>query len=536
MTNLIYTDGSITKSFDRAIKYPDEAWAFLSEPPEMSDHELYASVAAIYRAANLCADTMANLPFALVTKSGEDYDTSEDWQNKVGFLPNPSELFRLWRLSLYFTNTAYGFMETERGRSNLRYIVPTTINPVQSKAFPYELTGFKRTVGPTTVEYPLKDKRIVYIWRLDHTTELIPTKMSEYHAAATAAGVLYFSDYYIRNFFARGGIKPTMLMVKGAVNPAEREKIENVWDKVIRGYYKFLGKIFNAEAIEAKVIGDGIENLKDDLIYQNKLADIAMASGLPLSLLLSNSANYATAQTEYMTWFRDSVEPWANFIAHQFTYQVLAPLGLKLDFRPELTDPGQESEVARAEAFSSYVASGIKPSVAAQIVGIDLPPGVEYDDLDPEEEPEPEAPPVQQMEVVEEEEPEPIPAKTFVPSIDQYRELEFWQTLAFRRLKRGESVDFDFRYKTLPASVVQDIQAKLADVKTDDDIRQAFDLHDRTDEKTDKAIIELAEAMNRAADALYKNQEKPDENKPIDGGDGLVSDQHGGTNNVPEGV
>lgn len=505
MTRIIYTDGLTTKNFDRAIKYPDEAWSFITEPPEATNHELYATVAALFRAANLCADAIANMPFSLVNRRGNDYDTSEDWKNKIGFMPNPKELFRLWRLSLYFTNCAYGFMETTGGKSAIRYIVPTSIAPVQNRSFPYELTGFKRTVGSTTTEYPLEEKRIFYIWRLDHTTELLPTNNSEFRAASTAAGVVYFSDYYIRNFFARGGIKPTMLLVKGAVNPADKEKLENIWDKVIRGYYKYLGKIFNAEAIEPHVIGDGIESLKDDLIYQNKLSDIAMASGMPLSLLLANSANYATAQTEYLTWFRDSVTPWADFMAQKINEQLLEPYGLKLDFRPEITDPGQESEVARADAYASYVGSGMKPSIAAQVVGIDLPPGVEYEALDPDEAEivQPiEQPPQEEEPQAKEEQP---PAK-FIPTMEQYRELEFWQTLAFRKAKKGELTDFDFRYKVIPAEIADAIKNRLAGAKTDDEIRTAFSL-DEAPIDDEKAIVELAASINRAADAIYKSLE-----------------------------
>ena len=222
-----------------------------------------------------------------------------------------------------------------------------------------------------------------------------------------------------------------------------------------------------------------------------------MASGIPLSLLLANSASYATAQTEYLTWFRDSVTPWANFMAKQISDQLLAPYGLKLDFRPEITDPGQESEVARADAYASYVGSGMKPSVAAQVVGIDLPPGIEFTDLDPDEV-EQVAPPAEPPQ-----EEEQTPAK-FIPTMEQYRELEFWQTLAFRKAKKGEAADFDFRYKVIPADVVDTIKRRLAGVKTDDEIRCAFSLDEAPDEK---AIVELAASINRAADAIYKTLE-----------------------------
>jgi len=275
-------------------------------------------------------------------------------------------------------------------------------------------------------------------------------------------------------------------MVKGASSKEQQEKIEHIWDKVIRGAYKYLGKIFNADMIEPIVIGEGVDNLKDQGIYQNKLSDIAMAAGMPLSLLLANSANYATAMVEYKSWFDHEIVPWADFMAECMNEQLFKPLGLKFEFRPEVTDPGQEDEVSRAGAYASYISAGMLPSIAAQVVGIELPHGVEYDDLDPEEEPEPEEEteeiPEQLQPYVEESSTdsdtdtgEEAPAK-FIPSIEQFRELELWQTLAFRKQKKGELAGMTFEVKTLPEQVAGMVAERLRAAETEDDIKAAFDL------------------------------------------------------------
>lgn len=510
MARTFYTDGATIKNIDFP-QYPDAAWDWVEGKPKTKDNELFSRVAAVFRVANLSADAIANLPFALVDKRGEDYDVSDDWQNKVGFMPNPREILRLWRMSLFMTGCAYGFLEGNQVKKKLRYIVPTTITPVVNSV--QGLVGFRRKVGNETVEYSIKDRRIVYLWRLDHTTELLPSDNTEFKAAMAAAGVLYYADYYVQNFFQRGGIKPTMLMVKGATTPQNMEKIEGVWDKVVHGWYKYLGKVFNADAIETHVIGDGIENLRDSQLHQEKLSDVAMAAGIPLSLLLSNSANYATAQTEYLQWFRDSVTPWANFIADQLNDQLFTPLGLKLDFRPEITDPGQEDEVQRAGAFQAYVNAGLKPSIAAQIVGIELPNGIEYEELDPEPQPEQ----LQRVEpeptTDEEEEPEDEitrPAK-FIPSLDQVRELTLWQSLAMRKHKRGDTLDFAFVCKTLPDTIADQVRERLAIADDIESVKAAFDVtavterHEAQAEEPMFEMAELAEALGRAAEAVKWN-------------------------------
>jgi hypothetical protein len=504
-SKLVYTDGAETKGIDFD-QYPDDAWYFHTEPPQTDAQVLYSSVAAVFRAANITADTVSTMPFAIM-RGDQEYDVSDDYQNKVGFMPDPRHLLRLWRLSLFMTNQAYGFMEGNRVKSLLRYLVPETIEPIVDEAD--GLTGFRRKVGNKLTTYPLEEKRIFWIWRLDHTTELLPAKSTEMRAISAAAGSLYYIDYFMQHFFKRGGIKPTMLMVSGATNTAEREKLERAWDRLYRGITDYLGKVFRADAITPIVIGEGVDNLKDQTIYQDKLSDIAMASGIPLSLLLANSANYATAQVEYKSWFDNSITPWLRFMEDAMNTQLFEPRGLRWEFRPEVTDPGQEDEVSRAGAYQAYVNAGMLPSIAAQVVGIELPSGIEYEDLDPEEEPEPE-PEMEQEEteeipVVEEsdsdEEQEEQPVK-FVPNLDQFRELELWQTLAFRKHKRGEMDGFIFETKELPVDIAGLIANRLQDAETEDDIKRAFDVINTPEPAAKSDLVILAEAINRAVEEI----------------------------------
>jgi hypothetical protein len=503
-------------------QYPNSAWNFHGGPDEPEKQEdFYASVAAVFRAVNLTASATANIPFALVTKGGQDYDVSDSWENKVGFMPNPGELIRLWRMSLTMTNSAYGFMENIKGQGqNLRYIVPQTIRPIVDIE---GLKGFKRTLGTVTTEYTIGKKcPIIWMWRMDHTTELLPAVATEFRAMMAAAGVLYYADFFVENFFKRGGIKPTMLVLKGMTTKDNIEKIEGIWDKVVRGYYKYLGKIFQGVdsqgGLEAQTIGEGVDTLKDQNLMNGKIADVAMSIGMPLSLLLSNSANYATAMTEYKGWYENSLDPWCHFMAETMTERLFKPLGLRMEFRPEMTDPGQEDEVSRAGAYSTYVTAGMLPSIAAQVVGIELPQGVEYDDLDEMAAEKLEAAQEaminqsssdEQSSTDNDNEDEIVPTK-FTPNLDQLHELELWRKFAFRKLKKGETLDFPFEVKMLPNDVAVSIRAALSIVNTEDGIKEAFNVEhpmlidlNTTDEPGVKSdIMQLAEAINKAVEIV----------------------------------
>jgi hypothetical protein len=519
------TDG--VKSIDLP-QFPNEAWHFYGEDEDDGKEDFYSTVSAVFRAVNLTASATANIPFALVDKAGKDIDTSDDWQNVVGFMPKPNELIRLWRMSLTMTNSAYGFMENIRPTGkNLRYIVPTTIAPKLDIENSGGLSGFTRTLGNGSKYYPLGAKNpIFWMWRMDHTTELLPSKSTEFQAMCAAAGILFYSDHFVNAFFKRGGIKPTMLVLKGMTTKENVDRIEEKWTKIISGAYKWLGKVFQgvdaAGGLEAQTIGEGVDTLKDESLTKSKIEDVAMSIGMPLSLLLANSANYATAQVEYKGWYENSLGPWCSFMAEEMTDKLFKPLGYKFVFRPEMTDPGQEDEVARAGAYSTYVTAKMKPSIAAQIVGIELPEGIEYEMLDEMQAEADQAAADAQSKLMQdklaladkqsssdngkEEKPDALQKEKekvakFIPNVDQLHEMELWRKFAFRHFKKGESLTFAFEVKTLPDDIAEGIRCGLELADSEEAIKQAFNLDEVIpDIKSDIAILELADAINKACE------------------------------------
>lgn len=512
-----YFDGKHLKGFNIPVSWDsDFGWDVYGK--EVQGDELYGKVSGVFRALNLNADALVSLPFALVDKSGADFDTSEDWQNKVGFLPNPKKLFNLWRKSLAMTNTAYGKFERVKREMLLRYIVPTTMQPDVDRE--KGLIGWWRQVNGKRDYYLLSRGEIVWAYRMDYDTEVLPSKNTEFKALMASAGIMYYSDYFVEEFFMRGGIKPHMLMVKGVPNKDERDRIENTWDKLMKGLRQYIGKVYNAEAMEAIPIGSGVDDFKDNGFYRQALENVAMTTGIPLSLLLSNSANLATAQTEYRSWYENSVVPWANYIANELNDNLFARFDLRLEFRSEQAAPNQEEEVSRAQAFSTYATVLQKSghpqaiSLAAQIVGVDLPKGTKYEDLDERDEKR-----MQQdkgiypeLEKAKEEEEEKAkdekkpPRKGFTPDADQLNELGTWQDIATRKIKKGLKLELPLTAKTLPEDVAIFINSQLESATTITDIKAAFDLSAMTITEMPQAesqseIMTLAKAINKLAES-----------------------------------
>lgn len=383
MTEIIFTDGSNAKSINPwNTEDRPEAWTWVSNAPQSELDAMYYRVAASFRAVNKRATGASNVPFAL--KKGDTIvDDSTSWKNVIKFMPKPKELIRRISMSQTFTNKAYLLRGKDvlSNTKNLNFLVPTTVLEITNPATGI-LDHFERRVNSGITKYAVNDPDLIKLWVLDHTTELLPSKNTAAQAMFNAVGGVYFQDLFIRNFFERGGVKQHVLAVKGAIWKDKQEDIERAWSRFLRGWSRFASKFLNAETMDVKPIGTGVDDLKNNDIYRQNIENIALAVGMPTSHLLSDWDSFATAEVDYMMWQRDDVFPHVESIADDLNIQVFQPLGYTFEFLTEQSDAETQDEVERAKAYEIYVGAGIKPSIAAQMVGIELPSGIEYAALD----------------------------------------------------------------------------------------------------------------------------------------------------------
>jgi hypothetical protein len=83
-----------------------------------------------------------------------------------------------------------------------------------------------------------------------------------------------------------------------------------------------------------------------------------------------------------MNFYEDTIVPECEFIAGVMNEQLLEPLGYRLVFDHQELAIFQEDEEQRSAALYNMVGSTIRPSIAAEVLGYQLPDEVEYADLD----------------------------------------------------------------------------------------------------------------------------------------------------------
>ncbi len=363
----------------------------------------------LFRAVELRSNAVGSAPWRLM-KGDTETANSATWDDPLGVLPNPQRLFWLLEAALSIWGMGYYWRERNRVKGlPLRYIVPSTIEPKIDET--QGLLGFWRTLGTSRKFYTTDN--LIYFWHPDPTVELGPPTVSPVGAALSAAGVLYNVDAFAAAFINRGAIKATLLTVEGNPEEGEKQRLKSWWGRAVTGMSNaFSSNVFSA-AVKPVVVGEGLESLANVELTATRREDIATALGIPQTLLFSTGAGGlgggGVVGQDERHFYDKTIRAECDFIEAVLNEQLWRPLGYRMEFTLDELDVFQEDEVQRAAAFKTYVDAGLDRSLVAEMVGLELPDGWEYADLDPDET----------------EEPEPVPPMLAPFAGEQPQEVEY---------------------------------------------------------------------------------------------------------------
>jgi hypothetical protein len=490
----------------------DRGWDILSGPStdmnrRLTAEDYFIQVPWLYRAVKDRATSVKKVTFAILNGSGEDVDNSGSWADDLGIFPYPRRTLHQIEESLVMAGKAYLFLETNPYNriKAVKYILPTSIKEVYDDNG--DLQYYERSIKGKRIR--VNPGNICAIYDPDHTVEQGPGQSSAAKAALMAAGVLFNTDQFIASYFARGAIKATVLSVDTS-DQKEAIRLQAWWEDVVGG----IKNAWSALVIRGKtavpvVIGQGLEGLENDSLTMSKRQDISTAIGVPESRMWAASANFATAEVEAKAYFNDVIIPECWLIEEAFNAQIFTRehgyAGYRWEFRPESNEGFGKDQQAQAAAFASYVTSGIKQSIAAQFVGLELPEDMEYEDLDPEEKPAPD------VVTVLPNDPGQLPEGANPPQLGDgmpsdaqamRSALYNWKSACLAAVKTGHPANIDFDNPAVPQLVADFLHYELDatnDTQAVNDLfRQAREMC--KSEPIDPIMLEL----KRANDLLAK--------------------------------
>jgi phage portal protein BeeE len=350
---IIMTDGSRHQEIFRVKginPYTDETPGVWS--PDATDTAKQARstrlVPSVFAGIGARMQAMADLPFTIYAAKGDKViDSSDNYKNAIGFLPNPVRFMGLTEASLVAAGRAYWFKGTGARTGNvkkLQYWIPSSVTLDPESAKNAEIKFRRQGVQAL---YP--GEYVLHFWLDDESVELGPPTLWPLESAMIAAEAGGAITAWVRDYMRRGAIKAMLLAVDGAPPPGEVERMETWWNKFMTGVRGMTWKVFNMTNVKPTIVGDGLESLKDLSISKELRYDIHMALG---TRHLLEDENYATAQARERQFYTQTIMPDARLIQNGLNEQILEAAGYHLQFEPERLEIFQADEAERATSLS----------------------------------------------------------------------------------------------------------------------------------------------------------------------------------------
>jgi hypothetical protein len=195
---------------------------------------------------------------------------------------------------------------------------------------------------------------------------------------------------------------------------------------------------------------------------------IAVAAGVPQTML-EDAANYATATEHHQAFYTETVVPEAVIIQAALNRQIFEPAGLRVVLDWQSLDIFQEDEAERAAALAQLTTAGVPLDLAMEMLGMELPNEMTYDDLRKRLKEDKSESQAQALEIAGARRP-----TEDEPTGEQREELRRWQRKAARSLKDGKGALVDFDSDVLTDEQQFVIRDRLASVATEEEVRAAF--------------------------------------------------------------
>jgi hypothetical protein len=290
----------------------------------------YQGVPWFRRAIDLRANAVASFPLELQNGAGDDVSEQPEYQNVM--LMTRKMLRRVER-NLCKYGAAYHLLESNRYGLNItpRFIPTRFVYPIIDYQI-FGVTGFIISWVKTSGEYPLE--KLVWLWEPNDESEIWPgPALGE--AGLKAAGILYSIQEMLNRYMGSGGVPVTAVLVPPTVDKPEREKIENWLARFAGGFrnaFKFLAVDKSTEFMQ---IGSLLKDMESDKLTLQQQEEVAVAMEVPPSVINGKAANFATAESEMVGFYQNSIIPRMEWLEPELNTQFFQKrLGLTLKFQP----------------------------------------------------------------------------------------------------------------------------------------------------------------------------------------------------------
>jgi HK97 family phage portal protein len=461
--------------------------------------DAYEKVPMYYRAINLRADALGTVPYEL-TRAGNavDYPFTTPLENLIQQTERALMLTgRAFWLRLYRGRVLYGF-QFLNPRS-----IEVTYHPEKQQGADYMtgLTFTQKIDGQVHAVWTIAD--VVYFHEPSIKTD-INEEVSPAKVALQSAQLAYYLERFASAFFEHGAQPALVLSLDKSITPPELERMKSHWTRYVENVSNAFKTFFFRGDVKAQIVTFPLDQMDMVPIQERAVMNIVSTFGVPRTMIEASAANYATADSDRQSFWRETIVPRLAFYERVLNEQLFKPLKYQFQFLPEKLDVFQVDEAARANSLVLLVQAGLPLAAAMkqlgyenieEALGLPLPQIIDNDggvNVDTNT-------PVNSQQNA---------APDEVVAIDnaagkRVAELEKYEAKALARFKPGKSAAVKFTSDVLPGYLLDYIDSELESVKKKSEIIAVFasvklGYADMTpgEQKVYKAIVKKLEKRN----------------------------------------
>lgn len=354
MTNILTVDPSSTKTITKAV-------APITQQYLTTVGNAYKTVPWLYRGVNLRANSISRLPYGLYAPGGD-----EDVSATPKYAPVAKWIRRMLfniELSKTLYGASYHLLEANKFNLNLtpRYIPTPNVSIKADYVRGVEGFILALTTGDSAVEL----KRMVWIWEPNAESEIEPGPAPA-AVALKAAGALYAIDDMQARYFGGGAVPVTIALTPATVSEDDRQALEGWFNKMLAGWRNAwrLRTIRAAQPGQKAAdmfaqVGANPKDTSAPELTQTQRDNVAVALGVPPSVIDGRSSDEANSRAEKMAFLTDTIIPEAELIREALNEQLFAKLGVELWFNYDELEIMQTAELQNAAALQALVGQPI---------------------------------------------------------------------------------------------------------------------------------------------------------------------------------
>lgn len=307
----------------------------------------YQSVPWLYRGATLIAQAISAVPYTILnSETGDALEDDErlapmnDWMVTTLY---SAALSRTLYGSAYFLieRNPFGYNHTPRFIPSPNVVVNWNYTAAEIRNFQLSLSGRSQTVEP---------KRMMWSWVPNPFSETEPGIAPAY-VALQAAGMLAALDQMATRYFKSGAVPITAVEVPPSTSKEDKEKLESWFSRFASGFRNVSKFLAINQGTKFQQIGANVKDTQAFELMSVQRDNVAVALGVPPTVLDGKSANYATASSEMMGFYLHTVIPNCEQIEEHFNMRLFSRYGLEFQFAPEKLEIMQTAQLEQAQTL-----------------------------------------------------------------------------------------------------------------------------------------------------------------------------------------